>query len=162
MATAMAFPEGQQGKRNDLFPGETSSSEGYTRGTLSKARYVLRNSPMVEGERYPRRCLSTNVRRRHNRRAQRAMRLAFVYPETQHGGDRRSDGFKVQICTLNLNKRERTDLNMCRFVLHHNESLARLILKWHPNYTLNKAAKLHLAASLRMGDWLRNQAVKAE
>jgi hypothetical protein len=57
MATAMAFPEGQQGKRNDLFPGETSSSEGYTRGTLSKARYVLRNSPMMEGERYPRRCL---------------------------------------------------------------------------------------------------------
>lgn len=77
--------------------------------------------------------------RRHNRRAQRAMRLAFMYPETQHGGDRKSDDFKVQICTLILNKRERIDLNMCRFIRYHNEPLARLILKGHPNYTLTKA-----------------------
>ena len=66
MATAMAFPEGQQGKRNDLKPLDLKS-EGYefSEKTLSRARYVLRNSPMVEGERYPRRCLSANVHRRH-------------------------------------------------------------------------------------------------
>ncbi len=55
MATAMAFPNGSPGKRNDLKPLDLKS-EGYefSEKTLSRARYVLRNSPMVEGERYPR------------------------------------------------------------------------------------------------------------
>ena len=55
MATAMAFPNGSPGKRNDLKPLDLKS-EGYefSEKTLSRARYVLRNSPMVEGDRYPR------------------------------------------------------------------------------------------------------------
>lgn len=57
MATAMAFPDntekggrGKKAKTIDLI-------NGFDKSLLSRARYVLRNSPMVEGERYPRRCL---------------------------------------------------------------------------------------------------------
>lgn len=52
MATAMAFPEAKRGMHSEL-KNLTGSAKVY----LSQARYVLRNSPMVEGERYPRRCL---------------------------------------------------------------------------------------------------------
>lgn len=77
--------------------------------------------------------------RRHNRRAQRSMRLAFMFPEeTKRGGDRRSENFKGHTCPLKT-ERERKDLNIARFVRQHNEPLARLILKGHPNYTLTKA-----------------------
>ena len=57
MAFAMQFPNTQQGKRNDLLKNLTSSHKGTEKVYVSQARYVLRNSPMVEGERYPRRCL---------------------------------------------------------------------------------------------------------
>ena len=33
------------------------SNNQFDKSLLSRARYVLRNSPMVEGDRYPRRCL---------------------------------------------------------------------------------------------------------
>lgn len=58
MATAMAFPETQRGKRNDLFPQETSQETGFNKATLSKARYVLRNNPIPDGADYPDRCLA--------------------------------------------------------------------------------------------------------
>jgi len=57
MAFAMQFPNTQQGKRNDLLKNLTSSHKGTEKVYVSQARYVLRNSPMVEGDRYPRRCL---------------------------------------------------------------------------------------------------------
>ena len=65
------------------------------------------------------------------------MRLAFMYPESRQG--KRND--LVQECTMlsGMNKRERIDLNMCRFIRKHNEPLGRLILAGHPNYTLSKA-----------------------
>ena len=50
----MAFPDntekggrGKKAKTIDLI-------NGFDKSLLSRARYVLRNSPMVEGERYPR------------------------------------------------------------------------------------------------------------
>lgn len=58
MATAMAFPKGNPGKRNDLKPLDLKS-EGcdFSEKTLSRARYVLRNNPIAEGKDYPQRCL---------------------------------------------------------------------------------------------------------
>ena len=70
MATAMAFPEAKQGKK-DIATSDLES-DVFGKKTLQRARYVLRNSPMVEGERYPRRCLSTNVHRRHLTKGQQA------------------------------------------------------------------------------------------
>ena len=68
MAFAMQWPETFKVGRKKK--GEmVDSSNQFDKSLLSRARYVLRNSPMVEGERYPRRCLSANVNRRHNRRA---------------------------------------------------------------------------------------------
>jgi hypothetical protein len=52
MATAMAFPEAKRGMHSEL-KNLTGSAKVY----LSQARFVLRNSPMVEGDRYPGRCL---------------------------------------------------------------------------------------------------------
>jgi hypothetical protein len=56
MAFAMVFPDPAKLKRKAMFPEETSDA-GFNKATLSKARFVLRNSPMVEGDRYPGRCL---------------------------------------------------------------------------------------------------------
>ena len=54
MAFAMQFPEGtNKGGRGKTSILDIEVSKPY----ITKARYVLRNSPMVEGERYPRRCL---------------------------------------------------------------------------------------------------------
>lgn len=54
MATAMAFPETQRGKRNDLLLEATSGvDKGYDKSTLSRARYVLRNNPIADGKSYP-------------------------------------------------------------------------------------------------------------
>ena len=52
MATAMAFPEAKQGKK-DIATSDLES-DVFGKKTLQRARFVLRNSPMVEGERYPR------------------------------------------------------------------------------------------------------------
>ncbi len=57
MATAMAFPEatdkGGRGKK-----GKTVDSvNGFDRAYLSRARYILRNTPTAEGQRFPQRCL---------------------------------------------------------------------------------------------------------
>ena len=68
----------------------------------------------------------------YNRRAQRAMRLAVMFPDTRQG--KRNDLAQECAKLAMLSRRERQDLNMCRFVLHHNEPLARLILKGHPNW----------------------------
>jgi len=56
MATAMAFPEGGIGGRGKQSINPELNS-GFTDRYLRMARYVLRNSPMVEGDRYPGRCL---------------------------------------------------------------------------------------------------------
>lgn len=56
MATAMAFPDPTPGKRNDLLL-ETTGKNGFDKSTLSRARYVLRNNPIPDGEQYPQRCL---------------------------------------------------------------------------------------------------------
>ena len=56
MATAMAFPEAKRGRGN-IDPSKCDSESHFSQKTLERARYVLRNSPMVEGDRYPRRCL---------------------------------------------------------------------------------------------------------
>lgn len=64
MAFAMQWPETFKVGRKKK--GEmVDSNNQFDKSLLSRARFVLRNSPMVEGERYPRRCLSANVHRRH-------------------------------------------------------------------------------------------------
>ena len=58
MAFAMAFPSATQGgDRKSSFFRKLENEDTPSKPQISKARYVLRNSPMVEGERYPRRCL---------------------------------------------------------------------------------------------------------
>ena len=80
MAFAMVFPDPAKLKRKAMFPEETSDA-GFNKATLSKARYVLRNSPMVDGERYPRRWRSiapitkTEMPRQGKRRWQRQWRF---------------------------------------------------------------------------------------
>ena len=54
MATAMAFPgDGKRGGDRKSIDFAAIDFDG-NKALLSRARYVLRNSPMVEGERYPR------------------------------------------------------------------------------------------------------------
>ena len=83
MATAMAFPDPAKLKRKAMFPEETSDA-GFNKATLSKARYVLRNSPMVEGDRYPRRWRSiapitkTETQRQGKRKWH--LRCSFLIP----------------------------------------------------------------------------------
>ena len=56
MAFAMQWPETFKVGRKKK--GEmVDSNNQFDKSLLSRARYVLRNSPMVEGDRYPRRCL---------------------------------------------------------------------------------------------------------
>ena len=57
MATAMAFPEALKGGDRKSSCFKQLDFSGFDKSLLSRARYVLRNSPMVEGERYPGRCL---------------------------------------------------------------------------------------------------------
>ena len=82
MATAMAFPNGSPGKRNDLKPLDLKS-EGYefSEKTLSRARYVLRNSPMMEGERYPRRwrSIAPITKTETQRQGKRQWRLRWCF-----------------------------------------------------------------------------------
>ena len=52
----MAFPDPTPGKRNDLLL-EATGKNGFDKSTLSRARYVLRNNPIPDGEQYPQRCL---------------------------------------------------------------------------------------------------------
>ncbi len=56
MATAMAFPDAfKRGrKRGGVI---VDSSNNFDRSTLSRARYVLRDTPTAEGQPYPQRCL---------------------------------------------------------------------------------------------------------
>ncbi len=42
MTYAMMFPATEQGKRNDLFPGETSGTE-FSKSSVSKARFILKH-----------------------------------------------------------------------------------------------------------------------
>ena len=59
MAFAMVFPNGVRGgdRKTDSFKSLQNDLTQSERNAISRARFVLRNSPMVEGERYPRRCL---------------------------------------------------------------------------------------------------------
>lgn len=63
-----------------MFPEETSDA-GFNKATLSKARYVLRNSPMVEGERYPKRCLLYALA---NARAAKTIRQGIEQKRLRH------------------------------------------------------------------------------
>jgi type IV secretory pathway VirB10-like protein len=51
----MAFPDAKQGKKD----AATSDLESdvFSQKTLQRARYVLRNNPIPEGQQYPQRCL---------------------------------------------------------------------------------------------------------
>ena len=55
MATAMAFPDAKQG-RKDAATSDLES-EVFSQKTLQRARYVLRNNPTAEGQSFPQRCL---------------------------------------------------------------------------------------------------------
>jgi len=59
MAFAMVFPNGVRGgdRKTDSFKSLQNDLTQSERNAISRARFVLRNSPMVEGDRYPRRCL---------------------------------------------------------------------------------------------------------
>jgi len=77
--------------------------------------------------------------RRHNRRAQRSMRLAFMYPDMEESkGGRGKISKLTQVC-VSLSRRDRQDVSMSQFIRKHDEPLGRLILAGHPNYTLSKA-----------------------
>ena len=78
--------------------------------------------------------------RRHNSRAQRSMRIAFMLPidyEPDKGG-RGNNSKLAQIC-VGLTRRDRQDVSCSFFIRKHDEPLGRLILAGHPNYTLTKA-----------------------
>jgi len=57
MATAMAFPDAKRGIHSELLQA-TGKERGFDKSTLSRARYVLRNNPLSDGEQYPQRCLA--------------------------------------------------------------------------------------------------------
>ena len=59
MATAMAFPDGGVGGRGKglLTLENCDLKSQFSRKTLERARYVLRNNPIPEGADYPQRCL---------------------------------------------------------------------------------------------------------
>lgn len=62
MVTAMAYPEGRQGKKDtSLKNSEAEISAPYIR----QARYVLRNNFTPEGQQYPDRCLAVPNASRH-------------------------------------------------------------------------------------------------
>ena len=129
MATAMAFPEAKRGMHSEL-KNLTGSAKVY----LSQARYVLRNSPMVEGERYPRRCLSTNVHRRHLTKGQQAMAVALAYPNPEQG--KRETSLKIKEVGINAGY-----ISQARFIIRHCLDKAEEVLL-NPNYTLNKRGSL--------------------
>lgn len=53
MAVAMAYPETQQGKKRTS-EINSEASDRY----INYARYVIRNNPIPEGQKYPDRCLA--------------------------------------------------------------------------------------------------------
>ena len=50
MATAMAFPEAAKGGDRKSSCFKQLDLNGYDKSTLSRARYVLRNNPIPDGE----------------------------------------------------------------------------------------------------------------
>jgi hypothetical protein len=87
MAFAMAFPNRQQGKRSDLLLEATGSDKkDYDKSTLSRARYVLRNNPVAEGQKYPQRCLDVMAG---------AMTLTQAYDETQKDVAKREEEARI-------------------------------------------------------------------
>jgi len=60
MATAMAFPEAKRGgdRKTDVFKSLQNDLNQSERNAISRARYVLRNNPIPDGEHYPQRCLA--------------------------------------------------------------------------------------------------------
>ncbi len=130
MATAMAFPEAKRGRGN-IDPSKCDSESHFSQKTLERARYVLRNSPMVEGDRYPRRCLSTNVHRRHLTKGQQAMAVALAYPESKQGKrNKETSGLNHEV--------EESYIRRARFVLRHCLDKAEEVLL-NSNYPLTKA-----------------------
>ncbi len=78
MVTAMAYPEGRQGKRNDLltsFLKKEVEDNPPSAGHISKARYVLRNNFTPEGQQYPDRCLAVMAERIQAREIRRCGEL---------------------------------------------------------------------------------------
>lgn len=133
MATAMAFPEAKRGRGN-IDPSKCDSESHFSQKTLERARYVLRNSPMMEGERYPRRCLSTNVHRRHLTKGQQAMAVALAYPNPEQG--KRETSLKIKEVGINAGY-----ISQARFIIRHCLDKAEEVLL-NPNYTLNKRGSL--------------------
>ena len=80
MATAMAFPEGGIGGRGKQSINSELNS-GFTDRYLRMARYVLRNSPMVEGDRYPRRwrSIAPITKTETQRQGKRQWRLRWCF-----------------------------------------------------------------------------------
>ena len=58
MATAMSFPEAVKGGDRKSSCFKQLDFSGFDKSLLSRARYVLRNNPITEGQRYPQRCLA--------------------------------------------------------------------------------------------------------
>ena len=57
MAFAMQFPSDKRGRGALSFQNDNDKPSRAEANFLSKARYVLRNNPIAEGENYPQRCL---------------------------------------------------------------------------------------------------------
>ncbi len=98
MVTAMAYPEGRHGKRNDLltsFLKKEVEDKPPSAGHISKARYVLRNNFTPDG--------------------QQAMVTAMAYPNAQRGGDRKSGSFNKLDSEFS-----KASLSQARYVLRNN------------------------------------------
>ena len=82
MATAMAYPENQQGKKaTSLLNNEVSG--GYVR----QARFVIRNNPIPENQQHPDRCLAVMAG---------TLSLTEAYSLTQEDVRRREEEARIQ------------------------------------------------------------------
>ena len=82
MATAMAYPENQQGKKaTSLLNNEVSG--GYVR----QARFVIRNNPIPENQQHPDRCLAVMAG---------TLSLTEAYTSTQEDVRRREEEARVR------------------------------------------------------------------
>ena len=81
MATAMAFPEAAKGGDRKSSCFKQLDFSGFDKSLLSRARYVLRNRPMVEGDTYPRRwrSIAPITKTETQRQGKRQWRLRWCF-----------------------------------------------------------------------------------
>ena len=88
MATAMAFPESTKGgdRKSKDFKSFDPEEFGFSGKTIQRARYVLRNNPIAEGQHYPQRCLDIMAG---------SLSLTDAYAKTQEDVQKREEEARV-------------------------------------------------------------------